>query len=400
MNIYDTFLLNTALVITPIMIYLIFVAYTKTLNKDENNLIFTIILFSEIYLIIKYGIPIYKNLPLTIINLPLVIAYMKNHQKIIIILSIIIILYYYNFYNNFLILIILEYFTYYIISLKLKKPNFIILFSILKTIFIITLMKSVNYQIIISGIVFLVISFFATYLLEKTEDMLKLHKSIKEIENDKQIKTSLFKVTHEIKNPIAVCKGYLDMYDENKEDIKRYIPILKEEIDRTLVLLEDFLSMNKLKINKDILDINLLLEEVTDNMNLLFLKNKIQLDIKIDDDEIYINGDYNRLTQVLINLFKNSIEALEKKKNKKISLWTKTEKNKIKIFIKDNGEGIPKDIMEKIKEPFYTTKAKGTGLGVALSDEIIKAHDGSLKYTSKYKDGTLVTVTLPIEKAI
>ena len=102
--------------------------------------------------------------------------------------------------------------------------------------------------------------------------------NIKEIERNKQIKTSLFRITHEIKNPIAVCKGYLDMFDKDNQDhFKKYIPILKDEINRTLLLLEDFLAMNKVKINKDIIDINLLIEEVVKNIKMLCTKNNIEL---------------------------------------------------------------------------------------------------------------------------
>ena len=178
------------------------------------------------------------------------------------------------------------------------------------------------------------------------------------------------------------------------------MPVLKEEINRTLILLEDFLTMNRLKINKDILDINLLLEEVIKSMELLFIKNKIKIEKDILDDEIFINGDYNRLTQVFINILKNSIEALENKKTKVIKLWSKRDKKNIIIYIKDSGKGIKKETLNKIKEPFYTTKIKGTGLGVSLSNEIINMHKGTLKYESEEEKYTLVTITLPLEKAI
>ena len=191
------------------------------------------------------------------------------------------------------------------------------------------------------------------------------------------------------------------MYDPNNvTKIKKNIPIIKEEIDRTLILLEDFLEMNTQKINKDILDINYLLEDVTDNMNILFKSKNIKLESSIPDEEVYINADYNRLTQVFINLFKNSIEALENRKNKKIKIYTSQNENEIEIKITDNGIGIPKNILNKIKEPFYTTKQKGTGLGVSLSDEIIRAHGGTINYESKEDNYTTVTVNLPIEKAI
>ena len=72
--------------------------------------------------------------------------------------------------------------------------------------------------------------------------------------------------------------------------------------------------------------------------------------------------------------------------------------NNIIITIKDNGQGMSKEILNKIKEPFYTTKPKGTGLGVSLSDQIIKAHNGILNYESKEGKYTKVTISLPTEE--
>ena len=120
------------------------------------------------------------------------------------------------------------------------------------------------------------------------------------------------------------------------------------------------------------------------------------METDLKDDEIYINGDYNRLVQVFINLLKNSCEASNVSK---IKIWSKVSNDQIKIYIEDNGLGMDKETLSKIKEPFYTTKARGTGLGVSLSDEIISAHCGVLNYSSKPGKYNLATVILPIEKA-
>ena len=115
----------------------------------------------------------------------------------------------------------------------------------------------------------------------------------------------IFKITHEIKNPIAVCKGYLDMIDvNNKEKTIKYVNNIKGEIDKTLILLQDFLSLRKIQINKDIIDINLLLEENLDVL-LNYAKSKnVDLSYNLFEDEVYIDGDYNRLGQVIINIVK------------------------------------------------------------------------------------------------
>lgn len=318
--------------------------------------------------------------------------------------------YYYNFYNNYFFIIVLEYILYYLFYLKLFKElkihNFILTFTTIKIIVTIILISYLNYkfpiyiaEVLVEGIYLYVIANLIIYLVNKTEDILKLHMNIKEIKHNEQIKTSLFRITHEIKNPIAVCKGYLDMFDsENPEHFKKYVPILKDEIGRTLLLLEDFLAMNRVKINKDIIDINLLIEEVVKNIDMLCHKNNIKLTTDIIDDDIYINADYNRLTQVFINLLKNSVEAIPKEKQGIISIQEKLKDGKITITVKDNGKGMSKELLEKIKEPFYTTKPKGTGLGVSLSDEIIKAHNGTLNYKSEEGKYTQVTITLPTEE--
>ena len=397
MKIFDLILLDISLIITPILIYLIYTAYIKVIDKKEDKLIFIIITFLQLYLIYKYSMPLNIKMPILIVDIPLLLSYNKNNKTLSILISIINIAYYYSFYENHLVILIVEYTMYFYILVKEKNiEKQIIAFWIIKIIFL-TYYKYINIEVIIASLA----SFFTSYLLKKSEEILSIHSKIKKIEKEKQLHLSLFKITHEIKNPIAVCKGYLDMYDENNiEKTKKYIPIIKEEIDRVLILLEDFLSMNKQKINKDILDINMLLEEVINSMNILFKNKHIKIESEILEDEIYINADYNRLTQVFINILKNSVEALENKKNPKIKIWTETNKNNIKINIKDNGVGMTKEILEKIKEPFYTTKQKGTGLGVSLSSEIINAHSGKMEYYTKPNKYTLVTITLPLEKAI
>ena len=403
-------ILDIILIALPLTFYLLYLAYTKTFNKKENELLIVVTIFTILYLLFKYTRPLYMNMPFMIINIPLIIAYIKKSKIPIVVTSVIMVAYYYSFYQNYLPIILLEYLLYYLFYLKLFKEfkvhDFILIFTTIKIVITLILLSYQNYvfpvyvsEIIIEGIYLYAVANIIIYFLNKTEEVLKLHMNIKEIKHNEQIHTSLFQITHEIKNPIAVCKGYLDMFDpENPKHFKKYIPILKDEINRTLLLLEDFLAMNKVKINKDIIDINLLIEEVIKNIDMLCQKNNIKLTTKIIDDDIYINADYNRLTQVFINLLKNSIEAIPKDKNGKIIVHERMKENHIIITIKDNGKGMSKELLNKIKEPFYTTKQRGTGLGVSLSDQIIKAHNGTLNYESKEGEYTKVTITLPIEE--
>ena len=133
-----------------------------------------------------------------------------------------------------------------------------------------------------------------------------------------------------------------------------------------------------------------------DGYKKLMKSKHIKLENDLIDDDIYINGDYQRLSQVIINIIKNSIEAMDYKNNGLIKIRNSIKGNTLNIIIEDNGSGISKKNLKKIKEPFYTTKNRGTGLGVSLSDEIIKAHNGSIDYSSKVGKGTKVVVKLPI----
>lgn len=415
MNIFEIILIDLIFITFPLILYLFYIAYNQNIGKKENKLIFDLTLITSLYLLIRYGKNTTIYNPLIISSVPLAIAYYKKDKLSSILLSIFIIVdCYYSFGFN-IPFMIFEYLLYYIIFIILFKKDkntnaHINLFIILKSFFTTAMLWQVDYYgdksssfvlmgILVTSIILFVIIHFVFILMDKGEEIIRYHMSIKELEKEKQVRTSLFKITHEIKNPMAVCKGYLDMLDtSDKKQVERYVPIIKEEIDRTLLILKDFLSLNKIKIEKDIMDINLLVEEVIDSVSPLAKQNKIIIEESLMDDEVYINGDYNRLKQVLINLVKNSIEAINKDDGK-IFISTNLNNNNFYIVIEDNGCGMSEEILSKIEEPFYTTKKNGTGLGISLSKEILEAHNFKIEYKSNENVGTSVTITIPLDLA-
>lgn len=401
MNFFEIFILNSIYILFPIMIYLIYFLRYTILNQKINDLILDFCLISSFYLLVRFGVLETGIISILIFNVPLLVAYLNKRDFSIGLLSITIIGYYISFYFNYIVFI--EYIIYYVLYRVLIRRNnqkniFTIIFIIVKSLsFLIFGMNNINlFSIMIYLILFWLLSFLIIYLLDNGKKWIKIRLTFKELEKEKQIRTSLFKITHEIKNPIAVCKGYLDMFDvNNKDHARKYIPIIKSEINRTLLLLQDFLDCNHLKVSKDIMDINMLLEDVGNACMPLINNKKIKYISNIDDDELYMEGDYERLKQVFINIIKNSIEAINNR-NSYIKVNTEIKQNNIYIVIEDNGIGIDKEDLKKIKDPFYTTKKDGTGLGVTLSLEIIKAHNGSMKYISKVGKGTKVEVMLPL----
>ena len=142
------------------------------------------------------------------------------------------------------------------------------------------------------------------------------------------------------------------------------------------------------------MDIYLLIEDVVDNFKPILNSKNIELNLNIPDEELYIDGDYNRLKQVFMNLVKNSIEAIPDNSIGRIDIYSKKIKNEIRIYISDNGIGMNEEILSKFNEPFFTTKKNGTGLGTPLSTEIIKAHNGKINYSSAQNIGTTVEIIL------
>ena len=409
MNIFSTLFSSLIFILCPLLIYIVFLSSNNSITKNTKNMIFDIVLVSIIYIVSIYSTNDYPIINFLLLNSVILIAYLKDRVIVANLISLVLIFIYYNQFN-FIIFMIVPYLVLYLINIiknkyKITDFVFIDLFLIVEYLFLILWLLISNYNVYLSlgliNMIFLVlfnyILIHIIYLLYNLgENIIKDNNKYKKIKQDSRLKTSLFKITHEIKNPIAVIKAYLDMLNtKDRKQVEKYIPIIKSEIDRLLNLLQDFLLVNKANITFDLMDINMLIEDIISREIPLMEANNIKFKSDLIDDEIYINGDYNRLAQVLINIIKNSIEAMENRKGV-ITIKDVIKDNNINIIVIDEGIGISKKIMAKIKEPFYTTKNRGTGLGVSLSDEIIKAHNGTLSYDSKEGVGTKVTIKLPL----
>ncbi len=404
MNLLEVVIVNTIYCLFPLMMYLFYLLFNKNCEKKENDLILDISLLTSLYLLIRFTNEEVVYFNALLLNIPLVISFLKRRLVTPIIISIIIIMYTQNYLSINITYLIIGYSLYYLIYyyFYLRKPmykQFISIFLILKYFNIIINISSF-YLIFENTLLYIFFVFslsLAFKLFNVCENITKYYINKREIEEDKKVRSSIFRITHEIKNPIAVCKGYLDMFDVNNiEHSKKYVPIMKSEINRTLLLLQDFLAISKIKVEKDYMDVNILVEDVMNNFNLMLKEKNIKTNIDLVDDDIYILGDYNRLMQVLMNVIKNSIEAIPSEKAGNISIKTDINNNNFYLEISDNGVGIKDEVLKKIGEPFFTTKVNGTGLGVSLSKQIIKAHDGIINYENNTMGGTSVKIFLPI----
>lgn len=412
MIIIENLILLSVLLIFPFTIYLIYIAYINNMDLKEKNLFLDFALLSSLFLMAKY----IDNQSLYIIlfyNIPLLIAYLRKKKITAIIISFIIIYFYNNYSVDLLPISIIEYFIYYIAYLfiikKQNKENYLInifisIKSFLITFFIIFSINpseklSINILYIVTTIsIFILYTYFSIGLFKKGEEIISLNNSIKDMQKQQFLYESLSKLTHELKNPITVCQGYLEIINsKGYSSAPKYLPIISSEIDRSLSVINDFSTLGKLTtLNKEEIEIEFLLEEVIATLRPLFKKQNAKI-IFNTSGEIYIYADYNRLKQVFINVLKNSLEAKKDTIPLEVVIKVKEYKNSVKVDITDNGIGMNKETLDNMHKIFYTTKTNGNGLGVILSSEIIDLHKGKVKYLSTEGVGTTVSISLPIK---
>ena len=213
-------------------------------------------------------------------------------------------------------------------------------------------------------------------------------------------------VAHDINNPLNYIMGAYEglkaNYEEHKnekeqENVEKFLEALKLGLDRSTDIVKSLnqFSRNNESLNEDC-DLHLILDNTVSMLNSK-LKNKVEVVKDYDVNKLFIKGNIGSLHQVFLNIIGNSIEAIET--NGEIKIKTENLKSEIKISIKDNGLGIPKENIAKIKDLFFTTKTLenrlGSGLGLYISYKIIEKHKGFIEITSEVGKGTLVEIVLP-----
>lgn len=201
-------------------------------------------------------------------------------------------------------------------------------------------------------------------------------------------------IAHEIRNPLTSLKGFLQLMQAGVIQ-EKYFDIMIEEIDKIEAITSELLFISKpLTDTKKLEKIENMIEDVV---------ILLQPQASIKDIEIVMERpvkgmlycDRSQMKQVLINLVKNAIESMEG--NGKIVLSSNENEDNVEITICDEGAGIPKEILHKLGEPFFTTKTSGTGLGLLISKQILEAHDGRLAIMPNEPKGSIFKLIFPAQ---
>lgn len=205
-------------------------------------------------------------------------------------------------------------------------------------------------------------------------------------------------VVHELKTPLMIIGGLSQQLLRISHDAatQKKLEIICEEVarlERLLVDLGDFTKEQRLVLRP--YDINDLIADVIGMMTALPSSKRYKFISRPSEGELVIECDPDKLKQVLINIVVNAMEAMEE--GGSIEISTHRQPGFVEIKIKDCGIGIRNEDICHIFEPFYTTRKKGTGLGLSICYKIIQAHCGNLTAESKYGEGTVFTISLPVK---
>lgn len=234
------------------------------------------------------------------------------------------------------------------------------------------------------------------------DDVTENVKLIKEAQRDESLKMlGLFTtgVAHEIRNPLTSIKGFIQLLNKrisDESENKRLINLSMKEIERLESLIKDLIIYAKpSKPNVEWINVVGICEDVIQILSQRISQKKINLNINLPNG-LYVKGDRKQLFQVFFNLTLNAIQAV-KPEIGVINIYADIDKERdsIRIVIEDNGIGIPSEDLNKIFTPFFTTKDKGVGLGLAISRRIMNDNDGKLTFESKYGEGTKFVLELP-----
>ncbi|MCP3029052.1 ATP-binding protein [Halobacillus sp. A5] len=202
-------------------------------------------------------------------------------------------------------------------------------------------------------------------------------------------------VAHEIKNPLTAIKGFLQIGAANPDLRDSYHDIILDEVNRIESIVQDFMMLSKPKSSVQLEYVNL--EAIISYVSRLLDPDSSSKEVMIHYTcDSSLKGFYSepkRLKQILINLVANAMEAIDE--DGEVQIEAVIHKQELIISVVDNGLGLSDQELSKLGEPFYTTKEKGTGLGIMVTKKMIDDLDGEIKYQSSKGEGTCVTVRLP-----
>ena len=242
------------------------------------------------------------------------------------------------------------------------------------------------------------ITLVGTLLIEVIRTNAELLENLMKAEKLKIVSHLAASISHEVRNPLTTCKGFLQLshQEETAPHIRNYLGTAIQELDRASNIINDYLTfakpapetMEEISVSDEI-------QNVVNILTPLANMNNVQLIYsKTDHVRCLILGDPRKLQQSLINIVKNGIESMHGGGELEINLTS--DYSSVRIKIRDEGKGMSQHQMNRLGEPYFTTKENGTGLGMMVSFSLIKGMGGQVKVDSEVGKWTLFSIEFPV----
>ncbi|MEJ0052412.1 MAG: ATP-binding protein [Methylovirgula sp.] len=212
-------------------------------------------------------------------------------------------------------------------------------------------------------------------------------------------------VVHEISQPIgaaamnnAAARRWLDMTPANFREARAAIDSATLNTQRAESVIQGLRRLSSVSLtDRNVFDVAELMREAIAFLSDEIEQHRIRVSMRLHPNSLLIDGDRTLIQQLLINVINNAIEAMshDKSENRNLTLLTSASGGLVSIEVQDTGAGISSEHLEQIFDPFYTTKARGLGIGLAISRSIVTSHSGSIQASHNKPTGTIITIRLP-----
>ncbi|MGD9807428.1 MAG: ATP-binding protein [Deferribacterales bacterium] len=244
---------------------------------------------------------------------------------------------------------------------------------------------------------------YMVYSLRKSFSTISsIHKNMMHNDRLMTIGTLTAAVSHEIKNPLNSIMLHSDILAMKCGEHKEYCEKILSDADRIKDIIDNTLNFSRFDDEQNVKEVNLnsFIADVRLYADRTILKwTDIPLVMDIQDELGTLRANPVHLEQILLNLIRNAVDAVEESESPMMWLRAGRDHENVVISVSDNGKGIPEHIKKLIFDEFYTTKATGTGIGLYIVKELVSKYNGTIDLTSEPGHGTTFTITLPVMKA-
>ena len=241
------------------------------------------------------------------------------------------------------------------------------------------------------------------FFLRELTERARLEQQLRQAEKLSALGQMISGVAHELNNPLAVIKGYMELIlrrDELSKQTRADLEKVAHESNRAAKLVSNFLSFAREQpMHREAVDLNDLVRRVAELRKLDLQNARVELRLNLDPQLPATQADPDQIQQVLVNLLNNATHALSEAPGAgRAQISTQRNQDVVQILVEDNGPGVPPEVLPYIFEPFFTTKdvGKGTGLGLSIAHSILADHGGRIAYQPAALGGAGFVLELPI----